>query len=107
MQHQHIAQQPGKLAQQRGRVFTVHPERGESLERVLRLVPDDVPQQLGDAPVPGEPHRGVDRVHIDVCTRRALVQKAQRVAQAALGHAGDQLGGLVCQLHMLARGDRL
>ena len=66
---------------------------------------DDMSQQLLDPPLAGKSHRGVDRVYVDLFVRRALIEQAQRVADAALGQAGDQLGRLAGKFKVFFPGD--
>ncbi len=104
-QHQHVAHEREQLAEDGDGVFSLHPHGGKGLERGSRAVLDDISQQLLDPPLAGKSHRGVDRVDVDLLMRRALVEQAQRVADAALGEAGDQLGRLAGEFEAFFPGD--
>ena len=74
----------------------------------------DALQQLRRAQVAGKAHGGDDCFGRDHIAAGALVEQRQRVAHAAVRHAGEQRGGVRLQVQVLlpgnevqARGDRI
>ncbi len=67
----------------------------------------DMLQHIRDALVARQPHCGIYRVHVYFFIRRALVQKAQRIAHAAVRQSGDKLRRVMAERKMLLRGNIL
>ena len=112
--HEQVALEHAQLVKQGSGVFPVLPEAAESFKCFCGVAIGDALQQLRRAQVAGKAHGGDDRFGRDHIAAGALVEQRQRVAHAAVRHAGEQRGGVRLQVQVLllgnivqARGDRI
>ena len=112
--HEQVALEHAQLVKQGSGVFPVLPEAAELFECFCGVAIGNALQQPRRAQVAGKAHGGDDRFGGDHIAAGALVEQRQRVAHAAVRHAGEQCGRVRLQVQALllrhivqARGDRI
>ena len=112
--HEQVALEHAQLVEQGRGVFPVLPELSELFECARGVTGGDASQKLRRAQVSGKTDGGDDRVGRDAFAPAALVEQRERVAHAAVRHAGEQRGCIRLQIQVLllrdevqARGDRV